>query len=275
MMVMNWKVSLCYTGLRFFNNPFNFAERREAMFQRIRAPYLALGSILIPLVFSLLYPEVLTIILLAVWSVVAACFGMWYTQRQVEYERKAALRSFERTAISMLNHHRHDWMNDLQVLYGYIRMNKHDKSVAYVETIKGRVAEDSKISKLGIPSLVFYLQSFRVNAGNLQLSVQVEEQLKLDAVMSPEDGESLASAVIETVRAYQYGGGRSSWGEVRRLTLFFGMDQNDVIVRFEGSDIPADLNILKRVRSVLGSERIRTEKLPTGEMFQIRMQCQT
>ncbi|MGG4218965.1 Spo0B domain-containing protein [Paenibacillus jamilae] len=245
------------------------------MFQRIRAPYLALGSILIPLVFSLLYPKVLTVILLAVWAVAAACFGMWYTHRQVERERKAALRSLERTAIATLNHHRHDWMNDLQVLYGYIRMNKHDKSAAYVETIKGRVSEDSKISKLGIPSLVFYLQSFRVNAGNLQLSVQVEEELKLDAVMSPEDGESLASAVIQTVRAYQYGGGRSSWGEVRRLTLYFGMDQNDVIVRFEGSDMPADLNILKQVRSVLGSERLRTEKLPTGDMLQIRMQCQT
>ncbi|NEU28683.1 Spo0B domain-containing protein [Paenibacillus ottowii] len=245
------------------------------MFQRIRAPYLALGSILIPLVFSLLYPKALTIIILAVWAVAAACFGMRYTQKQVEHERKAALRSLERTAIATLNHHRHDWMNDLQVLYGYIRMNKHDKSAAYVETIKGRVSEDSKISKLGIPTLVFYLQSFRVNAGNLQLSVQVEEELKLDAVMSPEDGESLASAVIQTVRAYQYGGGRSSWGEVRRLTLYFGMDQNDVIVRFEGSDIPADLNTLKQVKSVLGSERLRTEKLPTGNMLQIRMQCQT
>ncbi|WP_025682920.1 Spo0B domain-containing protein [Paenibacillus maysiensis] len=245
------------------------------MFQRIRAPHLALGSILIPLVFSLLYPAALTIIILAVWSVIAACFSMWHIQRQVEVEWKAALRSLERTAIAALNHHRHDWMNDLQVLYGYIRMNKHDKSAAYVETIKGRVAEDSKISKLGIPSLVFYLQSFRVNAGNLQLSVQVEEHLKLDAVMSPEDGESLASAVIGTVRAYQYGGGRSSWGEVRRLTLYFGMDENDVIVRFEGSDVPADLNLLKQVRSGHGSERIRTEKLPTGEILQIRMQCQT
>ncbi|MGX1570079.1 hypothetical protein [Paenibacillus terrae] len=97
----------------------------------------------------------------------------------------------------------------------------------------------------------------------------------MDAVMSPEDGESLASAVIETVRAYQYGGGRSSWGEVRRLTLYFGMDQNDVIVRFEGSDVPTDLNLLKQVRSGHGSERIRAEKLPTGEMLQIRMQCQT
>ncbi|MDP4095652.1 hypothetical protein OIN60_02450 [Paenibacillus sp. P96] len=114
-----------------------------------------------------------------------------------------------------------------------------------------------------------------MNSGSLRLEVHVEDQLQLGTVMSPEDGESLASAVRDTVQAYQYGVGRSSWGEVRSLSLYFGMDQGDVIVRFEGSDLPADSEMLMQVRAKLENRSLRMEQLPSGQIFQIRMPCQT
>ncbi|WP_434756451.1 Spo0B domain-containing protein [Paenibacillus amylolyticus] len=156
-----------------------------------RVPWIAACSLVIPLVFVMLYPAAFASVVCALWSVAAMSISVYAMKRQAEAERKTIIQSMERTAIASLNHHRHDWMNDLQVLYGYLRLGKLDKSLQCVERIKERVTEESRISKLGIPSLVFYLQSFRASGVALDLHVQVEEELQLSALVSPEDGESL------------------------------------------------------------------------------------
>lgn len=245
------------------------------MLSRKRLPLLAVCSALAPLALALLIPCPVTVIILGAWGAAAALAGVEITRRNAGKENAAMKRALEETANAAFNHHRHDWMNDLQVLYGYIRMGKHDKSVEYVERIKERTAEDSKISRLGIPALIFYLHTFRVTSQSLRLEVYVEDQLQLGAVMSPEDGESLASAVRDTVQAYQCGVGRSSWGEVRSLKLYFGMDQGDVIVRFEGRDLPADSEMLMQVRARLENQSLWMEQLPSGQAFQLRMPYQT
>jgi len=179
----------------------------------------------------------------------------------------------EKTAIASLNHHRHDWMNDLQVLYGYLRLGKLDKSLQCVERIKERVTEESRISRLGIPSLVFYLQSFRASGMALELHVEIEDELQLSALVSPEDGESLTGAIADAIRAYQYGGGRSSWGEVRKLTLNFGQDHGDVVVRLDGDQTP-DPETLRQLTAVLKGKKVRTEQFPSEDTFiQFRMPC--
>ncbi|MFD2880227.1 Spo0B domain-containing protein [Paenibacillus rhizoplanae] len=86
-------------------------------------------------------------------------FSFVYNRRQYEEELRIQENTLQQAANRTLNHHRHDWMNDLQVLYGYIQLGKPDKSVQCVERIKERIALDSRIAKLGVPSLVFYLQS--------------------------------------------------------------------------------------------------------------------
>ncbi|MFB5684644.1 Spo0B domain-containing protein [Paenibacillus terreus] len=254
---------------------FKIQNGEKTMLSRKSLPLLAVCSVLAPLILALLVPGPVTVIILGVWGAAAATAGVEMTRRHAEKENAAMRRALEETANTAFNHHRHDWMNDLQVLYGYIRMGKHDKSAEYVERIKERAVQDSRISKLGIPALIFYLHSFRVNSHSLRLEVSVEDQLQLGAVMSPEDGESLALAVRDTVQAYQCGVGRSSWGEVRSLNLYFGMDQGDVIVRFEGSDLPADSEMLMQVRARLENQSLRMEQLPSGQTFQIRVPCQT
>lgn len=128
-----------------------------------RVPWIAACSLVIPLVFVVLYPAPFASVVCALWSVAAMSISVYALKRQAEAERKTIIQSMEKTAIASLNHHRHDWMNDLQVLYGYLRLGKLDKSLQCVERIKERVTEESRISKLGIPSLVFYLQSFRAS----------------------------------------------------------------------------------------------------------------
>ncbi|QKS56774.1 Spo0B domain-containing protein [Paenibacillus barcinonensis] len=250
-----------------------FVERGEAMKSWKRVPWIAACSLVIPLVFVMLYPAPFASIVCALWSVVAMFISAYALKRQAEAVHKNIIQSMEKTAIASLNHHRHDWMNDLQVLYGYLRLGKLDKSLQCVERIKERVTEESRISKLGIPSLVFYLQSFRASGVALELHVQVEEELQLSALVSPEDGESLTGAIADAIRAYQYGGGRSSWGEVRKLTLNFGQDHGDVVVRLEG-DQTLDPETLRQLNAVLKGKKVRTEHIPSEDAFiQFRMPC--
>lgn len=271
--VMNWQIRHDILGNGGINQP-SLVERGEAMKSWKRVPWIAACSLLIPLVFIMLYPAAVSIVAYALWSVVVLLVSLAAMRKQADAERRAIIQSLEERAISSLNHHRHDWMNDLQVLYGYLRMGKLDKSLQCVERIKERVQEESRISKLGIPSLVFYLQSFRASGAALDLHVEVEENLQLGALVSPEDGESLTCAIADAIRAYQYGGGRSSWGEVRKLTLSFGQDHGDVVVRLDGDQTP-DPETIKQLDAVLKGKKVRTEQHPSEDTFiQFRMSCE-
>ncbi len=175
-------------------------------------------------------------------------FGLYvrHLRKGAEIERKHLLESVQRTASATLGHHRHDWMNDLQILYGYIQLRKIDKLADCVERIKERMAVESKISRLGIPALVFYLQSFREANGSIHLDVDIEDELQLDQLLTAEQAEELTEAIVETVRIFQYNG-RSSWGETLQLKMSMYREDGEVIVRFEQAGSKGNPEVLVRL----------------------------
>ncbi|MGF7047201.1 sensor histidine kinase regulating citrate/malate metabolism [Paenibacillus sp. DS2015] len=197
-------------------------------------------------------------------------------QRNSEVKQKVAIRSIEQTAIKTLNHHRHDWMNELQILYGYIQLGKHDKSVGCVGRIKERMEVESKISTLGIPSLVFYLQSFRTIGSNIELEVVVLNDLQLADRMRQEDSEIWVSAIMQTVRAYQYSHFVTS-GESRKLILTLYEEQGEVVAHFEGEGSQVDSEMLqKQIHNVVQSGRLTTKQLQSSQAsIQLRVPCDT
>ncbi|MNE43602.1 Sporulation initiation phosphotransferase B [compost metagenome] len=184
------------------------------------------------------------------------------------------LESVQRTASATLGHHRHDWMNDLQILYGYIQLGKYDKLADCVERIKERMAAEGKIARLGIPSLVFYLQSFREVNGSVQLEVCIQENLHLDELLMAEDGEELAIAIMETIRAYQFSG-RSSWGDILRLKLSIALDQNEVVVIFEREGTMGSTStLMKLVEEWSSGKRVVAEQMDTElTSLKLRIAC--
>ncbi|WP_151736493.1 Spo0B domain-containing protein [Paenibacillus tengchongensis] len=194
--------------------------------------WVAMLSALLPLGLVYLHTSIATCLLLAVWIAAVLAFSFYYNRRLYEEELRVQERTLQQAANRTLNHHRHDWMNDLQVLYGYIRLGKPDKSLEFVERIKERIALDSRISKLGIPSLVFYLQSYRTLRTNLELDVQVEEGLQLQDKLSPASGEELTAVIMQTVRAYQFSG-NAQQGDTCTLRLGFAQEGDEVLVSFE------------------------------------------
>ncbi|HEY2491851.1 MAG TPA: Spo0B domain-containing protein [Paenibacillus sp.] len=237
---------------------------------------LAVISIWFPLFFLLRYESLLWGILLTLWVATVLWIGMRFIQRDSEIRQRAVIQSIERTAIKTLNHHRHDWMNDLQILYGYIQLGKHDKTVGCVGRIKERMEVESKIATLGIPSLVFYLQSFRTIGSNIELEVVVLNDLQLADRMRQEDSETWVSAIMQTIRAYQYSNLAPS-GESRKLILTLYEEHGEVVAHFEGEGSQVDSEVLqKQIHNVVQSDRITTKQLQSSQAsIQLRVPCDT
>ncbi len=198
------------------------------------------GSILLPAAALVIWQEYSWLIAVFVaWTIMAA--ALWViADRRIQSERsERTAQALQMTAIRTLNHHRHDWMNDLQVLYGYIRMNKLDKTVDCVEKIRERMTVESRIAKLGIPSLVLYLQSFRTITNSMQLLVEAADDINLAEL--PLDGERTAEALIDAINGYRFAVKPSS-GEAARLTVTMHRDERylHVLLQYEGELLNAE-----------------------------------
>ncbi|OAB46654.1 Spo0B domain-containing protein [Paenibacillus glacialis] len=237
---------------------------------------LAIISTWIPLSLVIWYPALVWYILLTLWMATVLWIVIASIHRQNEREQRLVVQSIEQAAIKTLNHHRHDWMNDLQILYGYMQLGKHDKTIDCVGRIKERMYLEGKIAKLGIPSLVFYLQSFRTIGSNVELEVNIADDLYLGGRMKPDDTQEWVSAIVESIRAFQYGE-LSSWGETRKLTLSLYEEDGEVVAFFEGEGSHVDPEILQQqIHNVVRSHQVKAEQIySTQGSFQLRVPCDT
>lgn len=143
------------------------------------------------------------------------------------------------SSIRTLSHHRHDWMNELQILYGYLRLNKLDKAVDVVDRIRVRMDHDSKLSQIGIPELSTFFLSFRTVCDTMRLEVEIQESLHLARMNYP--AEELSRTIIGLVNIYRYRAVNSMGGEnILRLNF----DESDIGLRlkmsYEGELAAAD-----------------------------------
>ncbi|NGM83533.1 sporulation protein [Paenibacillus sp. 7124] len=232
----------------------------------------AVLSVAFPLGLASIWPALWSSLVLGLWAVAAALISVATVRRHYEREIWKQERILQQTAIRMLTHHRHDWMNDLQVLYGYIQLGKPDKSVQCVERIKERIALDSRIAKLGIPSLVFYLQSFRTVGGSLQLDIEVEEGLHLEDLLTPEAGDELTSVIMQMVRACQFGG-MVAQGDTRMLRLSFKQDEGDIVIVFGSDGLRGRAEAFQQqILNIVQGKIVKAERLASHKAdFQLRL----
>lgn len=195
-----------------------------------RIRYYAAASVMVPAAAVLVWPAhrwLLAVFL--VWT--AACFYAWnrslqrdQTRQLVELEHR-----LQQAAITTLNHHRHDWMNELQIVYGYVRMGKTDKTIQCVEQIRERMLTESKIAKLGIPSLVVFLQSFRTREKSLVIDMDIDGEVNLAEL--PIDNVQTAKSIIALIEAYCEAAAAGT-GEAARLMMDISADEESLQVSF-------------------------------------------
>ncbi|WP_240343795.1 Spo0B domain-containing protein [Paenibacillus sp. SYP-B3998] len=102
--------------------------------------------------------------------------------------------------LNIVNRLRHDWMNEMQILFGYIQLKKFDNLQPYMEKIKMNMQQESNLSKLGIPSLIAFLVLFRVQSKSLQLEVALDQEVNLGQL--PLGGGLIENVVRKTVEIF-------------------------------------------------------------------------
>ncbi len=106
----------------------------------------------------------------------------------------------EAALIRVVNHHRHDWMNDLQVLLGYIQLNKPDRLRAYIDELQDKLYRESLVAKLGDQTLIAFLFTFRADDHPLTLTVRPVRDINL--LLCKEGGADASAAMIAAILAY-------------------------------------------------------------------------
>jgi sensor histidine kinase regulating citrate/malate metabolism len=100
--------------------------------------------------------------------------------------------------IRLFNHYRHDWMNEIQLLFGYVKLKKYDKLEDLMEKIKHKVQQESFISKLGHAELIVYLLSFQAEVKELLLEIEMEREIHLNELnLHLQDLHKLLTGLME------------------------------------------------------------------------------
>lgn len=188
----------------------------------------AAASLLVPGAAVFIWRHALwPLVLFLIWAVAAALIAGMLERRACKRDTERARERAWRDAVKSrqdlvdtLSHHRHDWMNELQILYGYLRMQKIDKAIAVVDRIKEEMERDSRISRLGSPELSAYLLSFRTFCDTMRLDARVNEGLQ-GARVADVGADRVARIAIGIVNAYRLRAAAAT-AEENKLSVTFG-----------------------------------------------------
>ncbi|MCC3376918.1 Spo0B domain-containing protein [Cohnella sp. REN36] len=221
-------------------------------------------SLLVPAVCVFVWRDCLwPLVLFVLWTVAAAACWLAAERRVQRAKTERMLARAQRTAIETLSHHRHDWMNELQILYGYLRLQKLDKAVAIVDRIRERMDQDSRISRLGSAELASYVLSFRTMCDTMRLDVAVEDGFQWNK--DEPRAEAFSQTVIGLINAFRY---RSiaSTGEQNVLSLRFksGSGAFRIEVTYTG-ELAAEDSLAQEITKILdGRGSWTAEEAPDG-----------
>jgi stage 0 sporulation protein B (sporulation initiation phosphotransferase) len=192
----------------------------------------------------------------------------------VGVERKRLRHDDQAKLIRTINLHRHDWLNDLQILFGYISMKKYDNLQAYVDKIKVKIHHESHVSRLGYPELIVYILTFHTVPRPLSLEVEVEREIRLDTL--PLDEGRFYSQFRELCEAFTRHAGVNETG-VNVLSVGFDLEERHLLVDFmyqgvsQSSGLEKDIERLRGAyssgfadieRELCGEKAVVTVRLP-------------
>jgi hypothetical protein len=165
--------------------------------------------------------------------------------------------------IAIVNRHRHDWMNDLQVLFGYIQMNRHDRIKEYIGRLSDKLSRESMVSKLTDPDLVAYLYRFPAVCDRLGLEVIPAGEINLTKLGKP--GAQAAGWIPPVIDAFA-AAAIPEEAETNRLTVTIDRPDGRLSVRFSfaGALHPEQLReslapVLEEVRASGAEAAVREE----------------
>ncbi|HEY0829176.1 MAG TPA: Spo0B domain-containing protein, partial [Bacilli bacterium] len=164
---------------------------------------------------------------------IPVCIGLF-----IWVDRKMQKMGFDRTvelnqitAIRTMDYQRHDWMNDLQVIYGYLKLKRYDKLEICIEKIKEKMNRDSRLARIGIPSLILFLLSFRSQSfAPFQLRINFTEEINMPQKVV--DSSLVSNIIMETILYFQHAA-KPANSETNQLNMNFELKEHYLLLVFQ------------------------------------------
>jgi len=130
--------------------------------------------------------------------------------------------------IDTMSHARHDWLNDLQMIVGYVQLRKYDKLAGCVEKLKQKMAEESRTSKLEAPGLVEALLTARARIRRYAFAYRIDDKFALRG-----QGASAAEiAVRRLLEGFEEAAEKGAQGSDNELLCAFEGDEAEAAIVF-------------------------------------------
>jgi hypothetical protein len=152
--------------------------------------------------------------------------AVWWLARRSASEDRVRQ---DKRLLRILSVYRHDWMNHIQVLMGYVRLNKTERLTEYMDKIKGKVFQESYLAKMGVSELVVYYYEFRSEQRHLELEFEIEQEICLSKL--PLDGRAAAALIRDTVEFFA-AEAAADHGESGALSLAFDEEEGCLLLDF-------------------------------------------
>ena len=88
--------------------------------------------------------------------------------------------------LEVLNRQRHDWLNHVQILLGYLHLNRTEQSEAHLRRIAEMAMQESMIARLNNSLLSVFFLTFNALNKEMLLEVEVSEQVDLSRIVLDE-----------------------------------------------------------------------------------------
>lgn len=228
-------------------------------------------STAVPLVLAWIFPRVITFILLVAWLAAVFFLLSEREKRRKNRELQELRQSMQKFFLNVLSHQRHDWMNDLQLIFGYARMGKSERVEEIVSRVSAEMHKEGRIAKLGLPELVFYLMTIKGENREVALHIQADQELQYVGSLTPEEEEGLIRAVRAGMAAYRYSGLAAQAAEPA-LRIVFGEEGGEATLFIEPENDPQAASVLHHaVEEALESCALSAEASDGGTLIRWKL----
>lgn len=232
-------------------------------------------SAVFPLVLAWIFPGAAAFVLLSVWLAAIFLLLFRHERKRRTREVREARQSMQSFFLDVLSHQRHDWMNDLQLIYGYAKMGKSERIEDIVTRVSESMHKESRIAKLGLPELVFYLMTFKGENREIALHIQADSELRYDGSLAAREEEGLIRALRAGMSAYRYSG-LAAKASAPALRIVFGEEGGEATLFIEPENDPAAASILHQaVEEALEPCDLTAEAADGGTLIRWRLPVRT
>lgn len=95
--------------------------------------------------------------------------------------------------VDWLNVKRHDWLNHIQVIMGYLSIKRYERLRAYLTHIQSEEEQESRICHLGYPPLIHYMLEHRLMKQDIVFNVHILRKFTIET-------EQLGERLLRTMK---------------------------------------------------------------------------